>query len=78
MLFVILELISALLPFFFQEIIEFPCIKINANTCEVEDIFHQYVQPKEIPVITPFCTELTGIMQVVSLLFGFTVLSLVT
>ena len=50
--------------FFFQEIIEFPCIKINADTCEIEDVFHQYIQPKEIPVITPFCTELTGIMQV--------------
>lgn len=46
-----------------QEIIEFPCIKVNANTCEVEDVFHQYVQPKEIRVITPYCTELTGIMQ---------------
>lgn len=46
-----------------QEIIEFPCIKINTKTCEVEDIFHHYVQPKENPVLTPFCTELTGIMQ---------------
>jgi ERI1 exoribonuclease 3 len=39
-------------------------MKINGKTCEVEDIFHHYVRPKEIPILTPFCTELTGIMQV--------------
>lgn len=54
-----------------QEIIEFPCIKINAKTCEVEDIFHQYVQPKEIPILTPFCIELTGIMQAFSAATGY-------
>ncbi|KDR15860.1 ERI1 exoribonuclease 3-like isoform X2 [Zootermopsis nevadensis] len=46
-----------------QEIIEFPCIKINVHTGEIDDIFHQYIKPKLIPIITPFCTELTGIMQ---------------
>jgi ERI1 exoribonuclease 3 len=56
--------VNSLLFIFFQEIIEFPCIKINADTCEIEDVFHQYIQPKERPVITPYCTELTGIMQV--------------
>jgi len=56
--------VNSLLYNFFQEIIEFPCIKINADTCEIEDVFHQYIQPKEIPVITPYCTELTGIIQV--------------
>lgn len=71
MLFVILELIYVLLQFF-QEIIEFPCIKINVHTGEIDDIFHQYIKPKLIPIITPFCTELTGIMQVMSLLFGLT------
>lgn len=46
-----------------QEIIEFPCIKVNGQTCAIEDTFHQYVKPKENPILTPFCIELTGIIQ---------------
>ena len=67
---------NCLLCNFFQEIIEFPCIKINADTCEIEDVFHQYIQPKVIPVITPYCTELTGIIQVNFKLFFFDICSL--
>ncbi|KAJ9583006.1 hypothetical protein L9F63_022622, partial [Diploptera punctata] len=45
------------------EIIEFPCIKISAESCEIEEVFHQYVRPKYHPVLTSFCTDLTGITQ---------------
>lgn len=46
-----------------QEIIEFPVLKVNAQTMKTESIFHTYVQPTAHPVLTPFCTELTGITQ---------------
>ncbi|XP_052257373.1 ERI1 exoribonuclease 3-like [Dreissena polymorpha] len=46
-----------------QEIIEFPVIKINAKTLQVESTFHQYVEPKVYKELTPFCTQLTGIIQ---------------
>ena len=46
-----------------QEIIEFPCLMVDANTFEVIDTFHEYVKPVGIPNITSFCTELTGITQ---------------
>ncbi|GFO05084.1 eri1 exoribonuclease 3 [Plakobranchus ocellatus] len=46
-----------------QEIIEFPVLKVNARTYAVDSIFHQYVRPLHNPHLTPFCTELTGIVQ---------------
>ncbi|KAK6484246.1 ERI1 exoribonuclease 3-like [Huso huso] len=46
-----------------QEIIEFPILKLNGQTMEIESIFHTYVQPVYNPQLTPFCTELTGIIQ---------------
>ena len=46
-----------------QEIIEFPVLKVNAKTMKMESTFHTYVQPTAHPVLTPFCTELTGITQ---------------
>jgi len=46
-----------------QEIIEFPVLKVNGTTFETESIFHQYVQPRVFRELTPFCTELTGIVQ---------------
>nr|CAD7448907.1 unnamed protein product [Timema bartmani] len=45
------------------EIIEFPCLKVASATFQVEDVFHQYVQPKLNKVLSPFCIELTGILQ---------------
>ena len=30
---------------------------------EIESTFHMYVQPIVHPQLTPFCTELTGIIQ---------------
>ncbi|XP_042282034.1 ERI1 exoribonuclease 2 [Thunnus maccoyii] len=46
-----------------QEIIEFPAVLLNTSTGEVESEFHTYVQPQERPVLSEFCTELTGITQ---------------
>ncbi|KAI4893591.1 hypothetical protein NFI96_019286 [Prochilodus magdalenae] len=46
-----------------QEIIEFPAVLLNTSTGEVESEFHSYVQPQEHPVLSEFCTELTGIIQ---------------
>ena len=46
-----------------QEIIELPVIKVNATTLESESVFHSYVRPTAHPVLTPFCTDLTGITQ---------------
>ena len=47
-----------------QEIIEFPCVLINTrNGFETESIFHKYVRPIHHPIISPFCTQLTGITQ---------------
>uniref|UniRef100_A0A6V7LJJ6 Exonuclease domain-containing protein n=1 Tax=Bracon brevicornis TaxID=1563983 RepID=A0A6V7LJJ6_9HYME len=45
------------------EIIEFPCLAVNTGNWEVESIFHRYVKPKVNPILTNFCTDLTGIMQ---------------
>ncbi|XP_029315531.1 ERI1 exoribonuclease 2 [Cottoperca gobio] len=46
-----------------QEIIEFPAVLLNTSTGEVESEFHTYVQPQERPVLSEFCTALTGIKQ---------------
>ncbi|XP_072366871.1 ERI1 exoribonuclease 3-like isoform X1 [Scyliorhinus torazame] len=46
-----------------QEIIEFPILKLHGRTLEIESVFHTYVQPIVHSELTPFCTELTGIVQ---------------
>lgn len=46
-----------------QEIIEFPVLKVNSRTLATEAVFHTYVQPTAHPVLSQFCTELTGITQ---------------
>lgn len=46
-----------------QEIIEFPAVLLNTISGEIESEFHHYVQPQEQPVLSSFCTELTGIRQ---------------
>ncbi|XP_051760955.1 ERI1 exoribonuclease 2 [Ctenopharyngodon idella] len=48
---------------FGQEIIEFPAVLLNVSNGEVESEFHTFVQPQEHPVLSDFCTELTGITQ---------------
>ncbi|XP_025062786.1 ERI1 exoribonuclease 2 isoform X1 [Alligator sinensis] len=44
-------------------LVEFPAILLNTSTGEIESEFHTYVQPWEHPVLSEFCTELTGITQ---------------
>ena len=46
-----------------QEIIEWPCVLVDASTGETVDEFHSYVRPLAHPRLTAFCTELTGIEQ---------------
>eukprot|EP00122_Pirum_gemmata_P021252 Pgem_evm1s19810 len=46
-----------------QEIIEFPCIAINAKTLKVDSEFHHYVKPSNEPILSAFANELTGIQQ---------------
>uniref|UniRef100_A0A8C0FB57 ERI1 exoribonuclease 2 n=1 Tax=Bubo bubo TaxID=30461 RepID=A0A8C0FB57_BUBBB len=43
--------------------IEFPAVLLNTSTGEIESEFHTYVQPQEHPILSEFCTELTGITQ---------------
>ncbi|NXU51134.1 ERI2 exoribonuclease, partial [Turnix velox] len=43
--------------------VEFPAVLLNTSTGEIESEFHTYVQPQEHPVLSEFCTELTGITQ---------------
>lgn len=50
-------------PAWVHEIIEFPVVFLNLKTGVVDYIFHSYVQPIEVPVLTDFCTNLTGITQ---------------
>ena len=46
-----------------QEIIEFPVLLVDAMSMEIQSIFHEYVKPTANPILTEFCTELTGITQ---------------
>ncbi|XP_072748433.1 ERI1 exoribonuclease 3-like [Anoplolepis gracilipes] len=46
-----------------QEIIELPCIALSTTDWKLKDTFHAYIKPRIHPQLTPFCTELTGIMQ---------------
>ena len=46
-----------------QEIIEFPVVIIDVKNKKIKSIFQTYVKPTIEPVLTPFCTELTGITQ---------------
>ena len=47
------------------EIIEFPTVILNTKTLQPEGEFHHYVKPTVNPKLTAFCTELTGIQQVI-------------
>ena len=46
-----------------MEIIEFPVLLVNGETFQVEKMFHSYVKPDVHPILSPFCTQLTGIVQ---------------
>ena len=45
------------------ETIEIGAVLVRAITLEVEAEFETFVKPVRHPVLTPFCTELTGITQ---------------
>ena len=46
-----------------QEIIEFPAVLLNLETGEIEKEFHKYLKPVEIPILSDYCKNLTGITQ---------------
>ena len=46
-----------------QEIIEFPCLKINTDTFEIDNTFHYYVRPVHHPQLSDHCIDKTGIKQ---------------
>lgn len=48
-----------------HEIIEFPAILIDTEKCAIVDTFHEYVRPSVNPLLSDFCTALTGISQTV-------------
>eukprot|EP01125_Pyxidicula_operculata_P018045 TRINITY_DN6388_c0_g1_i1.p1 TRINITY_DN6388_c0_g1~~TRINITY_DN6388_c0_g1_i1.p1 ORF type:complete len:216 (-),score=35.46 TRINITY_DN6388_c0_g1_i1:5-652(-) len=48
---------------FKNEIIEFPGVLVDAKSMKIQDTFHTYIKPVEVPKLTNFCKELTGITQ---------------
>jgi len=46
-----------------NEIIEFPAVLLRSYSGEVESEFHEYVKPKNNPILTQYCKDLTGITQ---------------
>ena len=46
-----------------QEIIEFPTLLVDVTSGNVESIFQHYVRPEINPILTEYCTDLTGIEQ---------------
>ncbi|XP_031627702.1 ERI1 exoribonuclease 2-like [Contarinia nasturtii] len=46
-----------------QEIIEFGAVLVNLRSGAVEAEFHEYVRPTNQPILSKFCTNLTGITQ---------------
>eukprot|EP00250_Pteridium_aquilinum_P009720 c18885_g1_i1 orf=115-1539(-) len=46
-----------------QEIIEFPAVLVDCRRLTVGDCFQTYVRPVHHPILTTFCTHLTGIQQ---------------
>ncbi|KAK6635946.1 hypothetical protein RUM44_001201 [Polyplax serrata] len=50
-------------PGYRHEIIEFPAVLVNSRKQEIIDCFQMYCKPQINPILTEFCTELTGITQ---------------
>lgn len=46
-----------------SEIIEFPIVILDVKTGKIVDEFRKYVKPIKNPILTRFCTSLTGITQ---------------
>ena len=42
---------------------EFPCLLVESQNFEIVSIFHEYVKPVGHPILSEFCTQLTGITQ---------------
>ena len=49
---------------YLHEIIEFPIVLIDAQRQMIVDKFQSYCRPTINPILSNFCTELTGIEQV--------------
>uniref|UniRef100_A0A7S2NG88 Exonuclease domain-containing protein n=1 Tax=Zooxanthella nutricula TaxID=1333877 RepID=A0A7S2NG88_9DINO len=45
------------------EIVEFPCVVVNARTLEIEREFHEYVRPTRHARLSTQCVQNTGIQQ---------------
>lgn len=57
-------LLLCTLPPRWQEIIELSCVIVDTAVCVVRPGgWQRYVKPDQHPVLTAFCTELTGITQ---------------
>jgi len=48
---------------FLNEIIDFPAVLVRTDTMELVAEFRQVVKPNENPILSDFCTGLTGIAQ---------------
>lgn len=46
-----------------QEIIELPCVVVDADSAEVVGECDIVVRPTTVPELTPFCAQLTGVSQ---------------
>jgi len=46
-----------------MEIIEFPIIVIDVKKREIANTFTSFVKPTVNPILSEFCTQLTGITQ---------------
>jgi len=62
------NLLVMLLPIVFQEIIEFPVLKVSGVTFETESTFHQYVEPQVHKELSPFCTEVSFMIDIIIVL----------
>lgn len=46
-----------------HEVIEFPVVVLELATRKIVAEFHSFCKPTVNPILTPFCTKLTGITQ---------------
>lgn len=42
---------------------EFPAVLLNMQTGNIEAEFHEYVRPTEVPILSKYCTTVTGVSQ---------------
>lgn len=46
-----------------MELIEFSCCILEASSLAITADFQEYIRPTENPILTAFCSQLTGISQ---------------